>query len=203
MKYQYKVVPFIGQNRGSLSAAGVAAQLEMVISQHVEQGWEFYQLADVNIEVQPGCISGLFGAKVQYIRFDQLIFRASLKSENSSRHPARGLGSRFNVKERDASELQQGPGAGPREPAAITITPKHLEVWQRKSDEELRKASDNLQDYTEEGRRIIIAELARRSIEVTEVGEDADQATPYAYCYHCGADVQVGSKMCTACGKSL
>lgn len=74
--YQYKVVPFIGQSRGSLSAADVSRQLESAISQHVSEGWEFYQLADVNIEVQPGCISGLFGAKVQYVRFDQLIFRA-------------------------------------------------------------------------------------------------------------------------------
>lgn len=74
--YQYKVVPFIGQSKGTLSAADVARQLESVISQHVSEGWEFYQLADVNIEVKPGCISGLFGAQVQYVRFDQLIFRA-------------------------------------------------------------------------------------------------------------------------------
>jgi hypothetical protein len=74
--YQYKVVPFIGQSKGSLSASDVARQLESAISQHVSEGWEFYQLADVNIEVKPGCISGLFGAQVQYVRFDQLIFRA-------------------------------------------------------------------------------------------------------------------------------
>jgi hypothetical protein len=81
MGYQYKVVPFIGQAKGSLSAAAVAQQLEMVILQYASQGWEFFQLSDVNIEVQPGCLSGLFGAKVQYVRFDQLIFRADDKAD--------------------------------------------------------------------------------------------------------------------------
>jgi hypothetical protein len=83
MEYRYKVVPFIGQSRGGLSAGNVAKQLEIAISQEVAQGWEFYQLSDVNIEVQPGCLAGLFGAKVQYIRFDQLIFRADLAADHS------------------------------------------------------------------------------------------------------------------------
>lgn len=81
MDYQYKVVPFIGQSRGQLSAADVARQLESTISQHVSDGWEFYQLSDVNIEIQPGCLSGIFGAKVQYVRFDQLIFRSARNAE--------------------------------------------------------------------------------------------------------------------------
>lgn len=75
MTYQFKVVPFIGQIKGNQSSADVAKQLEAVISQHSTQGWEFYQLSDVNIEVQPGCLAGLLGAKVSYVRFDQLIFR--------------------------------------------------------------------------------------------------------------------------------
>ena len=75
MTYRYKVVPFIGQSKGNLSASDVASQLESIIRQHASAGWEFYQLSDVNIEVQPGCLAGLVGAKVQYVRFDQLIFR--------------------------------------------------------------------------------------------------------------------------------
>jgi hypothetical protein len=82
MSYRYKVVPFIGQSKGNLSAADVADQLERAIRRHASEGWEFYQLSDANIEIQPGCISGLFGAKVQYVRFDQLIFR-SLNSDAS------------------------------------------------------------------------------------------------------------------------
>lgn len=75
MSYQYKVVPFIGRIKGGQSAADVASQLEGIINQHAGQGWEFYQLNDVNIEVQPGCIAGLLGAKVSYVQFDQVVFR--------------------------------------------------------------------------------------------------------------------------------
>lgn len=74
---RYKVVPFIGRTHGSVSASDVASQLESAIQEHASAGWEFYQLSDVNIEVQPGCIAGLFGATVQYVRFDQLIFRST------------------------------------------------------------------------------------------------------------------------------
>lgn len=79
-RYEYKVVPFIGQSKGNLSAQDVARQLETVIAQHAAAGWEFCQLGDVNIEVQPGCLAGLFGASVHYVRFDQLIFKRSGRS---------------------------------------------------------------------------------------------------------------------------
>lgn len=80
MSYSYKVVPFIGRSHGGLSPSDVAQQLESTINQHALGGWELIQLADVNIEVQPGCLSGLFGAKVEYVRFDQLIFRSQVPS---------------------------------------------------------------------------------------------------------------------------
>jgi hypothetical protein len=84
MGYAYKVVPFIGLSKGTLSAAVVARQLESTISEYARQGWEFYQLSDVNVEVQPGCIAGLFGSTVQYVRFDQLIFRGDSAVVQSS-----------------------------------------------------------------------------------------------------------------------
>jgi hypothetical protein len=74
-KYQYQVVPFIGKIKSSQSAGEVSAQLQAVINQYAAQGWEFYQLNDVNIEVQPGCLAGLFGAKTAYVLLDQVIFR--------------------------------------------------------------------------------------------------------------------------------
>lgn len=75
MAYQYQVIPFIGKIKNNQSAADVAGQLQAVISQHALQGWEFYQMSDVNIEVQPGCLAGLLGTKVSYVRFDQIVFR--------------------------------------------------------------------------------------------------------------------------------
>ena len=84
MRYRYRVIPFIGQSKGSVSPSDVASQLESVISEHAVDGWEFYQLSDVNIEVQPGCLAGLFGGKTQYLRFDQVIFRSEQRASASS-----------------------------------------------------------------------------------------------------------------------
>jgi len=75
MKYQYKIVPFIGKIKSGQGADIAAQQLESVISQYVDAGWEFVQLGDVNIEVQPGCLAGLLGQKAAYVTFDQIIFR--------------------------------------------------------------------------------------------------------------------------------
>ena len=74
-KYQYVVVPFIGQIKSRQSAAEVSVQLQNLINHYAAQGWEFYQLNDVNIEVRPGCLASLFGARAAYIQFDQVIFR--------------------------------------------------------------------------------------------------------------------------------
>ncbi|MHB8521891.1 MAG: DUF4177 domain-containing protein [Limisphaerales bacterium] len=83
MKYEYKVIPFIGKLKsgrfGSLEDAGeVSKQLEAVISQQASQGWEFVTLNDVNIEIKPGCLAGLFGSKTAYMPFDQVIFRRAI-----------------------------------------------------------------------------------------------------------------------------
>lgn len=75
MSYQYLVVPFQGQIKSGGSVGQVSAQLQAVINQHANQGWEFHTLNDVNIEVTPGCLSALFGAKNAYVSYDQVIFR--------------------------------------------------------------------------------------------------------------------------------
>lgn len=73
--YQYKVVPFIGSVKGGQPAANVSMQLEALIQGYAKEGWELAQVADVNIEVKPGCLAGMFGADVSYQRYDQVIFR--------------------------------------------------------------------------------------------------------------------------------
>ena len=83
-KYQYHAVPFIGKIKGGQSAADVSAQLTNTLNNYAAQGWELYQLGDVNIEVQPGCFDGLFGKGPSYIRFDQLIFRRAYESDEQS-----------------------------------------------------------------------------------------------------------------------
>ena len=73
--YQYRVVPFIGKIKKGQSASEVSNQIAHVIHAHAVDGWEFYQLTDVNIEVSSGCLASLFGSSVSYQRFDQIIFR--------------------------------------------------------------------------------------------------------------------------------
>jgi len=81
-RYEYMVVPFIGRLKSGLfstqGAGDVSKQLTEVINQYANQGWEFRTVNDVNIEVKPGCLASLFGAKTAFIPFDQVIFRRPL-----------------------------------------------------------------------------------------------------------------------------
>lgn len=188
MAYRYKVIPFIGQSKGRVSPSGVASQLQAAISEHAVDGWEFYQLSDVNIEVAPGCIAGLLGANTQYMRFDQLIFRIDrgvAPSVGGSIDINRGNDSTVKAPEHERHGRETAP-----------IDPKILEVWRRKTDDEIREAASSLHQYTETGREVILAEIARRKI----VSENRE-AEPF--CYHCGSDVAPGSRVCANCGKTL
>ena len=75
MSFEYKVVAFMGSTKGSEGADIVASQLTTLINSEATGGWELFQMGDVNIEVSPGCIAGLLGQKVTYMRFDQIVFR--------------------------------------------------------------------------------------------------------------------------------
>ena len=72
---RYRVVPFIGKIKSGETAAEVGRQLEALINQSSKEGWRFEQVSNVNIEVQPGCLAGLFGAKADYVRFDMIILK--------------------------------------------------------------------------------------------------------------------------------
>ena len=75
MSYTYKVIPFMGHIKSNQGASDVSAQLESLINQHAVDGWEFYELDEVNIAVSPGCLAGLFGRPTVYTKYDQVIFR--------------------------------------------------------------------------------------------------------------------------------
>lgn len=75
MAVSYKVVPFVCKIKGGQSADIISQELQTIIDRYVKDGWEFYQLGEVNIEVAPGCLAGLFGARAVYVKYDQVIFR--------------------------------------------------------------------------------------------------------------------------------
>ena len=78
--YQYKVVPFIGKVKSKEGAEEVALQLQNLINSYSQKGWILQQVVDVNIEIAPGCLPALSGAKQTYTRYDQLIFRREVQS---------------------------------------------------------------------------------------------------------------------------
>ena len=72
---RYRVMPFIGKIKSNQTAAEVSNQLEALINEGAKDGWQFAQVNNVNIEVQPGCLAGFLGAKADYVRFDMVIFK--------------------------------------------------------------------------------------------------------------------------------
>lgn len=80
--YEYRVVPFVGQLKGGImsieNARKVSEQLHGVINQYATEGWEFFRIDKVDIEIKPGCLASLFGASISFITFDQVIFRRPL-----------------------------------------------------------------------------------------------------------------------------
>lgn len=77
-RYEYKVVPFMGQVQAKESSSVVSQQLESILNQHAADGWELHSLGSVDIEVQPGCLSTFLGQKTSYVRHDQVILRRSV-----------------------------------------------------------------------------------------------------------------------------
>jgi hypothetical protein len=73
--FVYKVVPFVGKIKGSGAAGEVSNQLQSVINSVAAEGWDLVTMADVGIEVSPGCLGKLLGKEMNYVRYDQLIFR--------------------------------------------------------------------------------------------------------------------------------
>ena len=78
-QYEYLVVPFVGNLKSGVfsveNASRVSQQLQEVIDRHGSQGWDFYRIDKVNIQIKPGCLASLFGAQLFFITFDQVIFR--------------------------------------------------------------------------------------------------------------------------------
>jgi hypothetical protein len=83
MAIEYKAVPFIASVKSAdkKSADTAAAQLAATINEHARQGWDFHELAQVTVAVQPGCLAGLTGSKVVYAHIDQLIFRRAVAEQ--------------------------------------------------------------------------------------------------------------------------
>ena len=77
-KYVYKAVPFIGVNKSRLNPNEMAIQLESEINNQASEGWEFFQHADVQVMLEPGCLGTFLGRSASVHHINQLIFRKEI-----------------------------------------------------------------------------------------------------------------------------
>jgi hypothetical protein len=82
MNYVYQALPFRGHVE-RVDANAVAKQLNELINNQAAAGWEFYQINSVSINVTPGCLASLFGAKGFPMSYDMAIFRRELHVKTS------------------------------------------------------------------------------------------------------------------------
>ena len=75
--YEYKAVPFLAMNENHLNTQDMAMQLTSQINNQAADGWEFVQHADVQVQVNPGCLNFLSKPTIHHI--NQLIFRRATK----------------------------------------------------------------------------------------------------------------------------
>src|SRR5215471_10808094 len=68
-------------------------------------------------------------------------------------------------------------------------------IWAAKTDDELLEAAEELFDFTEEGERIVRAELRRRGL--------PQPHPPIGTCYRCGRSIASNSPVggCSQCGQ--
>lgn len=67
MAYKYKMVqvpPAISVKQKEHQGTEAAAYMESVVNQMAEQGWEFYRVDSIGVELKPGCLAGLLGQKI-------------------------------------------------------------------------------------------------------------------------------------------
>ena len=63
------------------AGGGEAAQyLENVVNQEARQGWEFYRVDNIGVELRPGCLFALFGQKATYTNYYVVTFRREAPS---------------------------------------------------------------------------------------------------------------------------
>jgi hypothetical protein len=52
-----------------------AVYLENSVNKQASDGWEFYRVDTIGVQITPGCLSALFGATAQTIQFNVVTFR--------------------------------------------------------------------------------------------------------------------------------
>lgn len=76
--YEYKMVqipPNIEVEAKKHKGNEAAAYMETVVNDYAAEGWEFYRVDSIGVNVKPGCIAGLFGQKDAFATYYVISFR--------------------------------------------------------------------------------------------------------------------------------
>lgn len=76
--YQYKMVqvpPNIEVQAKTHNGTEAAVYLEDVVNRNARDGWEFYRIDPIGVNVKPGCIAGILGQKEALITYYVISFR--------------------------------------------------------------------------------------------------------------------------------
>ena len=79
--FQYKMIqvpPNIQVQANQHKGNEAASYLEIVVNQHAKDGWEFYRIDSIGVNVKPGCLAALLGRKEDSYTYYVVSFRKSL-----------------------------------------------------------------------------------------------------------------------------
>ena len=78
MKYIYKMIqvpPTIDVKQKEHRGNEAAVYMESIVNSIAKEGWEFYRVDTIGVQVSPGCIASLFGQKMMYTNYHVITFR--------------------------------------------------------------------------------------------------------------------------------
>lgn len=76
--YQYKMIqvpPNIEVQAKQHKGNEAAAYLEGIVNANARDGWEFYRVDAIGVNVTPGCLAGLLGQKEAFSTYYVVSFR--------------------------------------------------------------------------------------------------------------------------------
>jgi hypothetical protein len=82
MKYSYKMVqvpPNIEVTSKGQRGNEAATYMSDVVNQHARDGWEFYRVDPIGVNVKPGCIASIFGQKEVLYTYYVICFRKEVE----------------------------------------------------------------------------------------------------------------------------
>ena len=77
--YAYRVVQIpanIQISRKHFQGGEAASYMESVINEHAAQGWEFYRVDQIGVQVNPGCLGALLGREASELKYYVITFRS-------------------------------------------------------------------------------------------------------------------------------